>query len=116
MQQLPRRNRHQHPTPPPPWPPFEPALILKGIVGKLCRSCRDVYSYSDAELIARIYTQCEACETRADGRRKTRSQGLGNSGVALSEPDGILTEEIETKAGEETMEDSVEEEDKGEGG
>lgn len=90
VQQLTRRQRHQHPAAPPPRPLLEPALILQRIVQKFEGSCDHVYSYCDAQLMRGTYTQGKSCETGPDRWGHSRGQGPCNARVPPAEWCGIL--------------------------
>jgi hypothetical protein len=119
VQQLPKRNRLQHPAPKPPRPlplpsilqtPYQP-VRLANVPPKLESPESRVDGHADAQLLGRVHAEGETREGSTHGRRVGRGQGRGCAGVALPEGLDLWVEEVGAEAGEEAEEDAVEEED-----
>ncbi len=94
MQQLPRSERHQHPTAHPPRLISEPAIILQRVVRKFCGSGDYIYGNGDSQLICGIYAKRKTSKTGANRWCKARCQGFRDTRVAPSEGRCVFCKEI----------------------
>ena len=92
MQELCRRQGHEHPTSPPPRLISEPALILERVVEKFRGLCSRVNGDCQSQLISRIYGESKTCETCANCRGEAGCEGARDSGIATAEWGCILGE------------------------
>jgi hypothetical protein len=114
MEQLRTRHRHQQPAPKPPWPVPEPPFLVQRIEHKLHRSRPRINSRRNPQLRLRTDAQRETGHTCPDSRGIPRRQCPGYARVALAEGPRVICAKVRAKLDEKAMEETVEEDDKGE--
>lgn len=120
MQQLPKRQRLQHPAAEPPGPLAPPAvaahapdeaLALAGVPAELERAEHHVDGDGDAQLLRRVDAEGEPGERGAHGGRVGRRQRGGGARVAPPEGLDLRVQEVRAQPRQEAEEDAVEEQD-----
>ena len=123
LQQLPHRERLQHPTPPPRrpgtlhqfpsrplFPPPQRTAILNSVVSELQRPEPRIDGNRHAELLSGVDTQRQTGEGGTDGGGVGGCQGRRGARVPEPEGEGGGVEEMAAQAGEEAEEYAVKEE------
>lgn len=125
MQQLPKRKRLQHPTPPPSrprphlirpapnplLPPPHHPILLGTIPPKLQRPKHGINRHRHPQLLARIHSQRQPRQRRAHGRRIRRRQRSRRARVPHAERRRRRVQQVHAQARQEPKQQAVQQED-----
>lgn len=100
VQQLSRRQGHQHPTPPPPRFIPKPAIIVELVICEFSSARSHVNGDGDPKLITRVGPQGKPGQAGANRRCEAGRERFGDARISLPEGSSLLGEKIRAQAEE----------------